>query len=100
MTQRAFVIHVTVATVLFAVLVGLGHPPAPDAPAPARQPVLERLARYGRGAGLSRWSERSGRPVSAGDLRGRVWIADFIYTKCEDNLSRSRAAPWPRCRPT
>ena len=26
--------------------------------------------------------ERSGRPLTAGDLRGRPWVADFIFTRC------------------
>src|SRR5258706_8994715 len=28
--------------------------------------------------------ERSGRKTSLADLRGKVWIADFIYTQCSD----------------
>ncbi len=28
--------------------------------------------------------ERSGRPVEASALRGRVWIVNFIYTRCTD----------------
>lgn len=28
--------------------------------------------------------ERSGRRVNLADLRGKVWIADFIYTTCKD----------------
>ena len=28
--------------------------------------------------------ERSGRRVTLGDLRGKVWIANFIYTNCTD----------------
>ncbi len=27
-------------------------------------------------------TERSGRPVSLADLRGRPWVADFIFTQC------------------
>lgn len=27
-------------------------------------------------------TERSGRPLSARDLRGRIWVADFIFTQC------------------
>ncbi len=27
-------------------------------------------------------TERSGRTVSAADLRGKVWVADFFYTSC------------------
>jgi cytochrome oxidase Cu insertion factor (SCO1/SenC/PrrC family) len=29
-------------------------------------------------------TERSGRPVSLADLRGKIWIADFIYAQCTD----------------
>src|SRR5258706_6639981 len=29
-------------------------------------------------------TERSGRKTSLADLRGHVWIADFIYTQCRD----------------
>ena len=28
--------------------------------------------------------ERSGRRVTLADLRGKVWVADFIYTHCTD----------------
>ena len=27
-------------------------------------------------------TERSGRPLGSADLRGRVWVADFIFTRC------------------
>jgi protein SCO1/2 len=27
-------------------------------------------------------TERSGKPVTLADLRGKIWIADFIYTTC------------------
>ena len=93
MTQRRFVVHVTVGTVLFAVLVGLViHQVRTQAPpAPTRRPALERLARYGAAPDFS-LVERSGKLVSARDLRGRVWIADFIYTKCKDTCPlQSRA---------
>ena len=96
MTQRRFVVHVTVGAVLFAVLVGLViHQVRTQAPpAASRRPALERLARYGAAPDFS-LVERSGKPVSARDLRGRVWIADFIYTKCKDTCplqSRAMAA--------
>jgi protein SCO1/2 len=29
-----------------------------------------------------RLTERSGRPLSLTDLRGRPWVADFIFTQC------------------
>ena len=94
MTQRRFLVHVTVGTVLFAVLVGLVIQQLRTPAAPPRRPALERLARYGPAPDFS-LVERSGRPLSAGDLRGRVWIADFIYTQCRDSCplqSRAMAA--------
>ncbi len=30
-----------------------------------------------------RLTERSGRPVGLDDLRGKVWVADFIFTRCQ-----------------
>ena len=29
-----------------------------------------------------RFTERSGQPFGSDDLKGRVWIADFIFTYC------------------
>ena len=29
-------------------------------------------------------TERSGRPRTSADLRGKVWIADFVFTRCGD----------------
>lgn len=83
MTQRHFALQVTVGTVLFLVLAGLVVHQMRTPPAARRQPALERLARYGPAPDFS-LVERSGRAVSARDLRGRVWIADFIYTECKD----------------
>lgn len=95
MTQRHFVLQVTVGSVLFAVLVALViHQLRTPAAAPPRQPALEQLARYGPAPEFS-LVERSGRAVSARDLRGQIWIADFIYTKCQDTCplqSRAMAA--------
>ena len=94
MTQRYFTIQVTVGSVLFLVLAGLVVHQLRTLPAAPRQPALERLARYGPAPDFS-LVERSGRPVSAGDLRGRVWVADFIYTRCQDSCplqSRAMAA--------
>jgi cytochrome oxidase Cu insertion factor (SCO1/SenC/PrrC family) len=41
-----------------------------------------------------RLTERSGRTVSAADLKGKVWVADFIFTRCMGpcpRLSRAMA---------
>lgn len=44
---------------------------------------LEGLTRYGAVPEFS-LTERSGKNVSLGDLRGKIWVADFIYTTCKD----------------
>ena len=44
---------------------------------------LEGLAQYGLVPEFS-LTERSGRTISIADLRGKIWIADFIYTTCTD----------------
>ena len=83
MTQRRFAIQVTVGTVLFVVLVGLVVHQLRTPAAMYGEPVLEQLARYGPAPDFS-LVERNGSSVSSRDLRGRVWIADFIYTTCKD----------------
>jgi protein SCO1/2 len=35
--------------------------------------------------------ERSGRKASLADLRGKIWIADFVYTQCSDTCSLQTA---------
>lgn len=54
----------------------------------ARGPVgggttLEKLDVYGQVPEFS-LVERSGRHVRRGDLLGKVWVANFIYTKCRE----------------
>lgn len=51
---------------------------AMDAP-----PTLEQLGHYGAVPMFS-LTERSGRRVTLDDLRGYVWVADFIYTECTE----------------
>jgi protein SCO1/2 len=36
--------------------------------------------------------ERSGKPFMLADMRGKVWIADFIYTSCTDTCPMQTAA--------
>lgn len=51
----------------------------------------ERLDVYGQVPAFS-LVERSGRRVGRDDLRGRVWVVDFIYTRCTDSCPlQSRA---------
>ena len=47
------------------------------------QGALEQLAIYGQVPDFS-LIERSGRPVTLADLRGKVWIVNFFYTECPD----------------
>ena len=51
-------------------LVGLG-----------RVPAAGRLPIYGRVADFT-LTNQFGKPVGLGDLRGKVWIADIIFTRC------------------
>jgi len=55
----------------------------------ARQPVpaeggIEALADYGLVPDF-RLTERDGSIVTLGDLRGKVWLANFIYTACTES---------------
>lgn len=45
--------------------------------------VAPRLPAYGSVPDFT-LMERSGRPLPAGALRGKVWVATFIYTRCPD----------------
>jgi protein SCO1/2 len=44
---------------------------------------LEGLSRYGTVPEFS-LVERSGKPMTLANLRGTIWVADFIYTTCTD----------------
>jgi len=48
-----------------------------------REGTLEALGMYGEVPDFS-LTERSGRVVTRGALRGTVWIANFIYTRCTE----------------
>ena len=48
------------------------------------QASLETLGLYGTVPPFT-LTERSGRPLTRDDLRGRVWIASFIYTQCTES---------------
>ena len=51
---------------------------------PPGAPTLEQLGDYGRVPPFA-LTERSGRRVTLDDLRGVVWVADFIYTECTES---------------
>jgi len=56
---------------------------------PGRQLIIndaeqrDRLMQYGAVPDFS-LTERNGEKVSLAELRGKIWIADFIYTSCTD----------------
>jgi len=45
--------------------------------------TLEALGRYGEVPDFA-LTERSGRTVGRADLRGTVWVASFVYTRCTE----------------
>lgn len=49
----------------------------------SNETVLEKLDVYGQVPEFS-LVERSGRRVARGDLLGKVWVVNFIYTKCTE----------------
>jgi protein SCO1/2 len=51
--------------------------------AESSQGALETLGTYGEVPDFA-LTERSGRPVTRADLRGKVWLATFIYTQCTE----------------
>jgi protein SCO1/2 len=63
------------------------------APRPAvwNAPALEGMSNFGAVPDFS-LVERSGKGVTLSDLRGKVWIADFIYTTCQDTCPMQSAA--------
>ena len=74
---------VVLAAVVLSALVA-----APRLITSARTPAsvgttLEKLDVYGQAPEFS-LIERSGRRVGRSDLRGKVWVANFIYTKCTE----------------
>jgi protein SCO1/2 len=56
-----------------------------------QQQPLEGLNRYGAVPEFA-LVERSGKSTTLADLRGTVWIADFIYTTCKDTCPLQTAA--------
>jgi protein SCO1/2 len=56
----------------------------------APSPTLEQLSRYGTAPEFT-LTERSARAVTRADLRGLVWVADFIYTECKESCPTQSA---------
>ena len=68
--------------IVLGTLLWLKLPPKPGQFGWQAQP-LEGLNNYG---GVPEFSlvERNGKSVNLTDLRGKIWVADFIYTTCKD----------------
>ena len=67
-----------VALVVGGVVLGARRDTAPEG-----STDLEQLGRY-REVPSFVFTERSGRRVATTDLRGSVWVVDFIYTECTE----------------
>jgi protein SCO1/2 len=52
---------------------------------------LESVGNFGSVPDFS-LTERSGQPLVLGDLRGKIWLANFIYTACQDTCPLQTAA--------
>ena len=64
---------------------------APKPAAALNTSALEGLNHYGAVPEFS-LVERSGKNVTLAELRGKIWIADFIYTTCQDTCPMQSAA--------
>ena len=81
---RFFLLGVSIVSLgaILGTLFWLKLAPRPGLTGWDTQPV-EGLRRYGSVPEFS-LVERSGKPITLADLRGSIWIADFIYTTCTD----------------
>lgn len=68
-----------VALVVGGVVLGARRDTAPEG-----STDLEQLGRYGEVPSFV-LTERSGRRITTTDLRGSVWVVDFIYTECTES---------------
>jgi protein SCO1/2 len=80
--SRTLVISAALAGVMAALLTGIAFIARRDASS-AAPTDLERLERYGD-VPFFALTERSGRRVTRDDLRGSVWVLDFVYTECTE----------------
>ena len=73
-------------TILFAAIC------ATCLPACQRSPSSETRENINYSVGDFTLTDRSGREVTAADLRGKVWIASFIFTRCSGPCPQVTAA--------
>jgi protein SCO1/2 len=77
LSASAALLALLVAVVAAPRLVSFARGPSPA------ETTLEKLDVHGTVPAFS-LTERSGRSVSRDDLKGKVWVANFIYTKCTE----------------
>lgn len=80
--RRALIVSAAVAGTAATLLVGLLLIARRDTSS-AASTDLERLGYYGE-VPFFALTERAGRRVTRDDLRGTVWVLDFIYTECTE----------------
>lgn len=91
MTQRKlFYILPAIFAALLLVLVGATFLARAKRAQPDSRP-LEGLGNFGAVPDFA-VTERSGARIALSDLKGKVWLADFIYTACRDTCPLESAA--------
>jgi cytochrome oxidase Cu insertion factor (SCO1/SenC/PrrC family) len=83
MTPRSRLLVAAMLVAVVALVVGGVVLGARRDTAPEGSTDLEQLGRYGEVPSFV-LTERSGRRVTTADLRGSVWVVDFIYTECTE----------------
>ncbi len=71
----SLILFVGFAAAAGSVFYRIQNPKPAQAPAVAPLPVLGKVPNF-------QLTERSGAPKTLADLNGKVWIADFIFTRC------------------
>jgi protein SCO1/2 len=84
MTPRSRLLVAAMLVAVVALVVGGVVLGARRDTAPEGSTGLEQLGRYGEVPSFV-FTERSGRRVTTTDLRGSVWVVDFIYTECTES---------------
>ncbi len=88
MTHRS--LYYIVPAFLVVLLLG-GLLVARDERAPSEARPLEGLRKFGAVPDFA-LTERTGKTLTLSDLRGKIWLADFIYTACKDTCPLESAS--------
>ena len=85
--KRSYRLGLTIVLVTFLVAAAL----APLVPKRAFRPAAEDLSAAPKEIGPFRLTDESGRAVTDADLAGKVWVADFIFTRCPSSCPKLSA---------